>query len=441
MSTYQSQPGDTPGIVAAKLGISVDQVMAQTGGFTVPGDKTQMNAGYTFTSDVNASSGTDTFTGDAGVRFVGLPGRPEIWYEEGTGRVYVVFFVPGIEPEVPMLWHVQNEEDLQSFFGPDQKFFYDRRGTAAQFAAAGALSFGEADEIVLRGENPYSGWVSQFEREREVMPFLNDPEVAAIMASAWMEGRQPTEAELASSDWFKSKTAGEQKWYSLLAAQPETAKQMMASNKVAVRRQLENAGVWEPPDSMVNYLAEKWTMGLWTDEQMNQQIALLADPLKGGQRDQGLMQALGGSTWDTTAENERYVAEEIRRWLGPVFGNWSAEQQATWAARIRNDPDGKDAFQNELARQRLAALPEYANESLTYEDIATPWRNLAFQTWGQNVDESSSMFQSILRANDAAVAGQTLRSEGLRQGVKQVQDDFLGDLNRSFGGGVRGYVR
>jgi hypothetical protein len=246
---------------------------------------------------------------------------------------------------------------------------------------------------------------------------------------------------LASAEWFKSKTGGEQQWYTLQATQPETAKQMMESNKLLVRRELENAGVYAPPDSMVNYIAEKWTTGLWTDETRSQQIGLMADPLKGGNRDAGLMAAMGDQAFNTTAENERFVDTEILRMLGPVYGQWSAEQRTQWAARLRNDPDGRDSFQAELQRQRLAMFPEYENELLSYEDIATPWRNLAFNTWGQNIDESSDMFQNIVRANDASAAGQMLRTEGLNQGVKQVEDSFLSDIGRSFGSGVRGYAR
>lgn len=384
--------------------------------------------------------GDITYTGDEDVSHVGLPGRPEIWKNTETGMAYVVYFVPGVEPELPMIWEVPNEDDLASFFG-DEDVIFDREGDTSTFNSAGAISFGTVDEVVLRGENPYAGWESQFEREKEVLPFLNDPEVAAIMASAWMEGRSPTEAELASAEWFKSKTAGEQQWYIMQATQPETAKQLMASNKLAVRRQLEAAGINEPPDSMIDYIGNKWTTGLWTDEMMNNQIALFADPQKAGDRDVGLTEAIAGNPLDTTMENEQFVRDEVRKWLGPQFGQWDDGQISEWAGKLRNDPDGADQLRAELSRQRVAVLPEYADDSLTYEDIATPWRNLAFNAWGQNMDETGDTFQSILRANDSAVAGQMLREEGLNQGIKKVEDAFLSDISRSFGGGVRGYAR
>ena len=378
---------------------------------------------------------------ESGTRFTGLPGRPEIWQDSNTGVTYVVFFVPGVEPEVPMIWSTSNEADIQSFFGEGEPIVYDRIGTTEEFNAAGALSFGTVDEIVLRGENPYAGWESQFERESKVLPFLNDPEVAAIMASAWMEGRQPTEAELASAEWFQSKTGGEQQWYILQATQPKTAEQLMGSNNMAIKRQLEAAGIYDPPQSMVDYITEKWTTGLWTDEMVANQVGLMADPLKSGDRDIGLTQALSGVSYDTTMENERYVDEQVRKWLGPSFGNWSEDQKQHWAGVLRNDPDGQDMLLNELSRQRVAVLPEYADASLTYEDIATPWRNLAFNSWGQNVDETGEFFHNILRANDSAVAGEMLRDEGLNTGVKKVEDKFMADIQSSFGGGTRGYAR
>ena len=398
---------------------------------------TDTGGGGTDTGGGEAAASTDSGTGDS-IRFTGLPGSPEIWQSSDTGMVYVVFFVPGMEPELPMLWEVPNPDDLQSFFG-DDAIVYDRIGTDDEMSQAGMLNFGTVDEIVLRGENPYSGWESQFERESKVQPYLNDPEVAAIIASAWMEGRAPTEGELASAEWFYSKTAGEQEWYTLLASQPETAKQLLASNALTVRRGLEQAGVYDPPDEMVDYINDKWTVGLWTDEMVQLQSGLLADPQKAGDRDIGLMDVMNGVTYDTTANQQLFVEEEVRRWLGPAFGQWTDDQVNNWASRLRNDPDGQDALQRELSRQRLAAYSEYEDPFLTYEDIATPWRNLAFNAWGQNVDESSAFFTDIVKANDAGYASAQLRQEGLNQGVKQVEDSFLSDITRSFSRGSRGY--
>jgi len=378
-------------------------------------------------------------------RFADLPGKPEVWIDRSTGKVYMVYMVPDQEPELPMVWWVDDEELMNEYMGgtyQDGDWTIDREFSGqAELDATGALDFGTVDEIVLRGENPFSGWASQFERQKEVLPWLSDPEVAALWASSYLEGRQPNDAELASTDWFMDKTAGEQQWVSLLWSQPETAAQLEASNRLAVTQLMEQSGISGANEASINYIADQWTKGLWTDVQRNMQIALMADPQKEGQRDQGLLEASQSSGYTTTTDQLLYVEQEARRWLGPVYGNMSDEQLETWAAKIRNDPNAKDAFQQELSRQRMSVMPGYENPDLTYEDIATPWRNFVFNSWGQNPTESDDYFQKVLQMNDSSEAAVLLRTEGLNRQIGKVEDSFVESLGRSFGadGGVRGF--
>ncbi len=381
----------------------------------------------------------ESYTGDDAVRFVGLPGKPEIW--EVDGVAHVVHFVPGYDPPVPMLWRIESQELLESYFG-DNPVAFDTVVTQADVDAAGGLGFGISDEVIINGANPFLGWVSQFERELEVMPWLADPEVAALYASSWLEGRDPSEGELASLDWFQNKSAGEQQWIALQASQPVTAEQKLAANRMSVRNIMEQSGIGAPPDQFVNFLADQWTMGLWTETKMMNQIALFADPTKDGMKDAEASDLLAGNPLDTTQDRVKYVGDQVRKWLGPVYGEWTDNQIQDWAGKLRNDPDAKDQFLTELSRQRMAVMPEYENPDLTYEDIAQPWRNYGFSKWGQAMDESSDTFQKMLTLNDTAQAGQLLREEGLNTGVKKVEDRFLSDLQSSFGGGgVRGYAR
>ena len=387
------------------------------------------------------SGGTGGDEGFDGPRFADLPGAGEVWQDSSTGQHYVVYFVPGYEPEIPMLWAVA--DDMLGVLKEDEDWGIDRTFNGQdELDKAGAFNMGAADEVVLRGENPFLGWADQLEKKKEVLPWLHDPEVAAIWTSAYLEGRTPDEAELAATPWFREKTAGEQQWLSLLWSQPETAAQLEASNRLAVSQLLEQAGVMGASETIVNYIADQWTQGQWTDLQRNVQIALLADPEKAGDMDTGLQEIAAGGDFTTTIDQERFVTTEIRKWLGPVYGQWGEAEIQHWAGQIRNDPGGRDKFLNELSRQRQAVLPQYENPDLTYEDIATPWRNMSYQRWGQQIDETSDVFQQILQANDAGIAGQLLREEGLNQGVKKVEDQFLADMASSFGGGrARGYAR
>lgn len=386
------------------------------------------------------SEDSATVEDETGVRFADLPGRPEVWHNSETDETYIMFPTPDVEPELPMLWKVSDPELLSAYFG-DGEVTYDRTMTTADLTAAGVEHFGEVDEVVLRGENPFNGWASQFEREKKVLPWLSDPEVSALWASSYLEGRVPSDAELASTDWFIGKTQGEQQWISLQWSSPKTADQLQGSNRLAVRSMMEQAGISNASEDAINYIADQWTQGLWTDVDRNIQIGLLADPQKQGERDQGLNDIIsGGDPLDTTTDKLRFVEQEVRKWLGPTFGNWDEAQIADWAGKLRNDPDAADALQNELSRQRLSVMPGYENPDLTYEDIAQPWRSYVTAAWGQQPDETDGFFNRILQMNDAGEASVALRTEGLDRGIKQVEDDLVSSIAGSFGGreGVRG---
>ena len=116
---YRVKAGDTPGKVAAALGIPLSEVMGYDDAFSTPGDARTLQIGYVFDGE---SAGADTsltdYTTGEGTeetRFNGLPGQPEIW--EIDGDAYVVYFAPDVEPPVPLLYTVPSDEDLKSFFG------------------------------------------------------------------------------------------------------------------------------------------------------------------------------------------------------------------------------------------------------------------------------------------------------------------------------------
>lgn len=403
------------------------------------GDDVEMSTKPTSDSYKMGAETTGDYTGDEDIRFVGLAGRPEVWKNSTDGSAWIAYFVPGIEPPIPLLWKVRGEEDLKSFFG-DDPVVYDRIGTIEQFETAGVLGFGSVDEMVLKGENPFDGWVSQWEREAEVLPFLKDPEVAALYASSWLEGRAPTDIELKGTEWFRSKTEGEQRWWILKGTSPETAGQMESSNQIVVRELMRDAGIYDPPEHVVSHIAQQWTTGLWTEMQRNEQIALLADPTKKGDRDTGLLAVIGDTAVDTTQDKVLFVDQELRRWLGPQFGQWSQDQKDVWVERLRNDPDAKDAFQQELSRQRLAAFGNYDNPDLTYEDIATPWRSYAQSAWGVPVVEDDDFMQELIALNDPNEASKMLRGEGYQRGYDKVVNEMVRGVRSGMGNNVRGAV-
>jgi hypothetical protein len=119
----------------------------------------------------------------------------------------------------------------------------------------------------------------------------------------------------------------------------------------------------------------------------------------------------------------------FKEWLGPKFAP-SQKQVQRWAQALRDDEAaGLDSLKENLRAQRLALYPEYEDETLSYDDIASPWRGFQQQAWGiQTVDETSDTFQKLVKMNDTVEGARMLRQQGLKDGVEKVQDDVVTEL-------------
>lgn len=366
-----------------------------------------------------------------------VPGGAEVWVV-GTGGWFLVYNVPGTNPPVPMAWAIRDPDQLKAVFG-DQAPVADRYLTADDFyQSSGAIEFGYADELANQSEHPFQAFVADYEKESAIRPWLRDPEVLALTTMAILEGRAVSEAELKTTDWWKTRTEGERQWVTLSAADPATAEQRITDNRIGVRQALLKAGVSAPSDSLVSLIADRWTFGQWSEAKMLEQVQKVSDPMAGGVLDADLANLVAKDPLTTVASDTRKVREQVSRWLGPAHArNWSDQQLKDWAGRMRNDPNGEMLLQEELQRQRLALFPEYENPDLTYEDIAGPWRGVVSNVWGQQADELDPLFSRIVRMNDLAAAEQTLRTEGLKRGVGKVANDALEAATQALGGSLR----
>ena len=70
--------------------------------------------------------------------------------------------------------------------------------------------------------------------------------------------------------------------------------------------------------------------------------------------------------------------------------------------------------------------------------MAAPWRNFAFQKWGQQLDETDPVFKQLLLTDDAIENSKTLTLEGMKRGVKKVTTDLSSQILRATGGAVQG---
>jgi peptidoglycan hydrolase-like protein with peptidoglycan-binding domain len=391
--------------------------------------------------DVKLDTGEpDQYTDDVDSRFVGLGSHPEIWYNSTTGESYVVYFVPGTEPPVPAFWRIDKDAHLEAYFnGKEVK--YDRVVSTEEMTSTGALYQGLNTELTDRGGDPMAAITERIKRDMEVRPYLKDPEVAAVIMAAALEGVDPT-TELEKTEWYRTHTAGEKAWLVFSASDPKTAQQVLESKRIAVRNQLIKAGMNAPPESLVNYLADQQTTGLWDDTYLTDQINKVADPAYAGTLDAGVSEFISNldEELDYDQDEEKWVRDNAIRQLGPVHGVLTDEQVTEIAGRIRNDPNYRDEWVTSLQSQRMALYPAYTDPTTSYDEFAQPWRSVYFQTLGETPDETSDEFQAALQRNDLTETKRALRTYGLKQGNEKVTHEAFGALADGLGGGVRRVV-
>ncbi|MFO7166371.1 MAG: hypothetical protein DIU75_023920, partial [Mycolicibacterium hassiacum] len=331
-----------------------------------------------------------------------VPPGAEVW--EVEGRHFLVWYVPFTDPPVPLAWFVSSSEERKAL-GIDTKKIDRKFKSWDQFYATGVLRHGDTRELVNTRVHPWELLKQHYEQEVAIKPYLADPEILALWAAAMMEGREITEGELKTTNWWRTHSQAEREWLLLNASDPATAERLISDNRLRVADLLRSSGVANASEALINLIADNWTQGKWTEVYALQQIRLLADPYAEGELDPELRGMTKGL--DRTREREDEVRQMIQRWLGPAYAaNWTDQHIAEWAGRLRNDPDAKQELEDVLRKHRMALFPEYDNPNLTYEDIAAPWRGVVQQIWGQTADETDPLFMRIVRTNDLATAEQ-----------------------------------
>lgn len=365
-----------------------------------------------------------------------VPGEAEVW--EVEGRHFLVWYVPNTDPPVPIAWFVSSSQDREALGikKSNRKF-----KSWDDFYATGVLRQGNTTEILNTSEHPFEQLKSNWETEARVKPWLQDPEVVAVIAAAILEGREPTDAELKGTDWWREHTDTERKWLELNMADPATAQQLIEDNRIAVADLLRAAGVNNASDDLVNLIADNWTQGKWSEVYATKQVQLLADPFAEGAMDSELVAFRDGL--DTTRAQEEDVRQMFEDWLGPAYTKFVGEDAISrWAGRLRNDPDSKLELEDFLRRQfRAHYNPDgkaYGDDAtIRYSDVAPMWRSVFQQEWGQAPDETEDLFMDLIRVNDLTTARKMLRNEGLKRGVGEVANRLVSELGSVFGGNVR----
>ena len=430
-------PTVRPGAVGERPGNVTGQILKPKPA-SPPSPQPRPSPGSLFDLPENLPPGT-SWTDTGGQLFAGVPEQWEYW-KVGSAN-YLVYKMPtGSGSEYVPIAYSMSLRDVGELF-PNGPPDFVRNVTPDEFGRAGAVTgpigsywAGTIDELNLTSDEPFFEWSRKLAQSAETRPWLLDPEIAAVYAQAYLEGRPVDDIELQGTQWYQTHSAAEREWLTFNATNPEAAEQSLLDNRIAVANALRAAGVNNADEPLINAIADPLTKGEWSETYTTEQIRLISDPAASGALDAKLTAILTGRTTvlDTTQAGMSEVQNIYREWLGPLFGELDAATQQSWAAQLRNDPDAQDRLISTLQQQRQGLFPGY-DPTLTYDQIAAPWKNLMANVWGQTNVDSNPLLRQLINTNDVVGAETLLRSEGLSQGVPKVTEDFLGGLIGAFG--------
>jgi hypothetical protein len=398
----------------------------------------------TTTTPTVVTPGTGQITNTAFTQFNNIPENGLLW--DVGGSFYIVYEVPGSQGELyegnPMYMAYELKDNdvyaagllTQGETAPQPNATMDQA-----FFNSIAIVTGNTDQLTALIDNPFASFVETVGEQAQVAPWITDPEMIALIAEAAVEGREISDAEWQTTNWYQTHNESEREWLRTYYEDPSTATQLTTDSQIAVANSLQAAGVSNAPEALINWVAGKFVSGEWSQTYTTEQISLFADPYATGKRDASFENYLSStaiSGVDRTTEREREVTELYNKWLGPTLGKLTESERAEIAGRLRDDPDYQDQLVQSLKQSRLAAFSNYTNPELTYEDIARPWRNLTTSVWGQTADETQGWWQEMVKTNDFAKAQNTLREKGLEQDITQVTTDATQALQQALGQGT-----
>lgn len=429
-------------VVQPKVKIKVDEnkdsgtVVEEVVGETKTGDST--------TTTVTTTTGTGQITNTAFTEFNNIPEDALLW--NVGGNFYIVYEVPGSQGEIYegnpiyMAYELKDNDLYSAGLLTQGETAPQPNATMDQaFFDSIAIVTGNTDQLSADIDNPFASFVETINEQAQVAPWITDPEMIALIAEAAVEGREVSDAEWQTTNWYQTHNESQREWLRTYYADPSTATQMTTDAQIAVANSLQAAGVSNAPEALINWVAGKFVSGDWSQTYTTEQISLFSDPYATGKRDTEFENYLSSTALtglDRTTEREREVRELYSKWLGPSLGKLTDKETAEIAGKLRDDPDYEDALIQSLKQSRLAAFSNYTNPELTYEDIARPWRNLTTSVWGQTADETQGWWQEMMKSNDFAKAQNTLREKGLELDVTQVTQDATQALQQALGQGT-----
>jgi len=381
------------------------------------------------TGDEDTVTTTTVVTEPPPVEMIGRL-NSQIW-QDTTGQKYLTFGIPGTNM---FIRYKASDDDLSSFFTTGMPGIRNISEDEEDWNNSLWLGgYNEIDgDIKLGLSNPFDAMVDNFAKVKKVQPWMETDELYSLWLEGIVEDRPIADYEWQGTEWWQTHTQEQRDW--LLTSQgqgvdnlPADAKAFLDNNRIRAAEILRQNGVSNADevvnadgDSLVEFFATQLTTGNWTELTWARQAQGLGDPLAGIDRDNQLITWLEGTQElpvETTQAGYAQVKSLAQKWLGPNFAEFENANLDEYAGILRNaesEAVGIAMIEDKLKNIRKALFTtDLYEENLTYEDIASPWRNYSYQYLGERMDETSAEWLNILKANDQEKINTILTEYGL----------------------------
>ena len=429
-----------------KNGIAIYRGDAPSGGervFSKSDLQKALSDGYSLSPvplfEGNTGAGGGSFLGSTSGDQIGRMSS-QIWQDE-TGQKFLVFGIPGTDMFVR---YQASDEQLGTFYTTGMPGVRSVDSDSNEWNNSLFLGdYTEIDANIKLGlANPFDSLVANFQRIKNVQPWMEDEELYTLWLEGIIEDRDIEDYEWQGTNWWRTHTKEQRDW--LLVSQgrgigelPADAQALLDNNIIRAKTLLQQNGVTNAdsifnPDgeSLIEFFALQLSNGNWTELHTVNQAKAIGDPMAGitvdNQLKGWLEGVVGGVAPETTQAGFAKAQELALKWLGPTFAEFESANISEFASMIRNAESpqiGEAQVQERLKAIRKALFStDLYDENLTYEDIASPWRNYSFQFLGERIDEKKPEFINILRSNDQEEINKILLEYGLNNNIETVFD-------------------
>lgn len=352
--------------------------------------------------------GDDAGKGDGKARR-GVPGGSKLWKVGDT--YYLVYNTPRLD--VPMAWKIPASE-VKAITGSKNPTA-DRTLTRDQFNGRGVIVNGNTTQLVDIGKHPWDAFKEDFADELRVRPWLRDPEMLAIATEAYLEGRSVTEAELAGTQWWQSRTPGEREWAQFVAinggAKSPAVQQRFNENRDIVLQRMVAAGfdvAGGDHEKVVDWFNRQLTTGKMSETQLDAEIEKASNPYA---RD---AYVTAGRRLPEGSEVVRHKGRFYLRWEGKDYalakGLEGQMAAATGFRKVDEINDAGKAARDVIAKQSgtpqgrdsVEGLERVRSLVLSWLGpvVAKGWKESEIAAWAQRLNENEAdenMLMDVLR--------------------------------------------